>query len=265
MIRRETDDGLFLITHGEHARLAWRIACEWGNAQFPIPEPRHDILSAVLTHDDGWLLRDSRPMLNQHGEPEAFTRSLVGAYSAFENIDLPAYLRVRAEATEAVAARNPFAAIIVSMHTVNLLTERADLSTIPEKYRALHAGFVEAQRAFQRDTAAQLHASPTALERAFRFLQTCDQLSLVACVAYQEPSTLRHRIETTTRESTEIHCRPRNKSTCEITPWPFQQEPVALSFEARRFSTFQFNSDQAYRTAFDIAPRETLQVTFVSE
>src|SRR5262245_40216370 len=121
MIRKELPDGWRLVTHGEHARLAGRFADAWGNADFASPEPRADILYAVAAHDDGWAVRDASPFLTKAGVPEAFTKDLVGSYAAFEEIDLPSYLRVRGEATANVAARNPFAAIVVSMHTVNLL------------------------------------------------------------------------------------------------------------------------------------------------
>src|SRR5690349_7253387 len=103
MIRKELPDGWLLITHGEHARLAGLFAAAWGNSQFPTPEPLADVLYAVASHDDGWSARDAAPFLTKAGIPEAFTKDLVGSYSAFEEIDLPAYLRVRGEATAAVA------------------------------------------------------------------------------------------------------------------------------------------------------------------
>src|SRR4051794_36138279 len=110
MIRKALPDGWLLVTHGEHAQLAGLFAETWGNDRFAPPEPRADILHAVASHDDGWAVRDASPFLTKAGIPEAFTRNLVGSYSAFEEIDLPAYLRVRGEATAAVAGRNPFAA-----------------------------------------------------------------------------------------------------------------------------------------------------------
>ena len=126
MIRVETASDWSLVTPPDHARLAGEFADAWGNKAFARLEPYAPIRHAVYHHDDGWLARDAAPGLTPYGRPEAFTRDLVGAYSAFEEIDLPNYLNVRARATAANAADDLYAGIIVSMHAVNLLSEQAD-------------------------------------------------------------------------------------------------------------------------------------------
>src|ERR1700759_5091084 len=143
MIRTETVDGWLLITHPEHAALAGRFADAWGNDDFPRPEPYAHVREAVYAHDDGWLARDGAPVITKQGKPSAFSRELGGTYSAFEEIDLADYLTVRGQALDAVAERDPYAAVVISMHTVNLLTEQADLSTIRPADRPLHASFIE--------------------------------------------------------------------------------------------------------------------------
>ena len=64
------------------------------------------------------------------GKPSAFSIELVGKYSAFEEIDLEEYLAVRERAVRIIAAEDSYAALLISMHTYNLLTEHADRSTI---------------------------------------------------------------------------------------------------------------------------------------
>ena len=98
MIRIATASGYTLVTHQEHARLAGRFAAHWGNAHFPSPAPAAllpELVLAVSSHDDAWAVRDATPFLTREGRPAAFTRELVGAYSAFEEIDLADYLAVR--------------------------------------------------------------------------------------------------------------------------------------------------------------------------
>src|SRR5450432_3264265 len=118
MLRFQTADGWMLIEHREHARLAGKFAHYYGNDEFAPPEPLDDILVAVIRHDDAWKERDTLPFLTRENKPSAFSKELVGKYSAFEEIDLIDYLAVRGRATEAVATDNPYAAILVSMHTV---------------------------------------------------------------------------------------------------------------------------------------------------
>jgi hypothetical protein len=173
VIRVKEPGGWMLVGHRDHARFAGELARQWGNAEFAPPEPFADILVAVARHDDAWAERDAAPCLTREGRPSAFSHELVGTYSAFEEIDLADYLAVRGQATEAVAADNPYAAIIVSMHTVNLLTEQADLRGLSDQDRASTAilspasagGSANWRRDWQTTTATQRPCSRTACNR----------------------------------------------------------------------------------------------------
>ena len=129
MLRLETETGFWLITHPDHAHLAAAFASHWGNDLFLAPSPRANVLHAIEVHDDGWIGRDAHPQITRAGKPSAFSSELVGKYSAFEEIDLADYLAVRESAVQQVEAVNPYAALLVSMHTYNLLTARADRSS----------------------------------------------------------------------------------------------------------------------------------------
>lgn len=224
MIRIKTPEGYLLVGHQEHARLAGRFAGRWGNALFPPPAPPAalpEVLLAVFHHDDAWAGRDATPFLTRENRPSAFTRELVGTYSAFEEIDLADYLAVRGAATEAIATGHPYAAILISMHTVNLLTEQADLSTIKAAERPLHTAFIAEQLRRQKELAAALppelaaHASPEQLQRAFEFLQFCDNLSLLTCVRYEAPA----------RSATPTSTPPGSAAPSPAPPWP--RKPAA--------------------------------------
>src|SRR5271154_4454400 len=130
MLRLESPTGWWLTTHPDHARLAATFAEHWGNDRFASPEPRDHVLYGIATHDDGWAARDAAPQITRQGKPSAFSTELVGKYSAFEEVDLADYLAVRGHAVKLVAESDSYAALLVSMHTYNLLTERADRSTI---------------------------------------------------------------------------------------------------------------------------------------
>ena len=134
MLRLETETGWWLVTHPDHARLAGAFAERWGNDLFLPPEPREHVLRGIARHDDGWAARDAAPQITRQGKPSAFSTELVGKYSGFEEIDLPDYLAVRDRAVRQIAAEDPYAAILISMHTYSLLNDHADRSTIaPEQ------------------------------------------------------------------------------------------------------------------------------------
>ena len=269
MIRISTPTGFTLVPHQEHARLAGRFAEQWGNATFPPPAPAEimpEVLVAVARHDDAWAGRDAAPFITREHRPSAFTRELVGAYSAFEEIDLADYLSVRGAATEAVAAEHPYAAILISMHTVNLLTEQADLATIKPADRPLHSLFIEGQLRRQRDLAADLppalatHATPAQLRRAFEFLQFCDNLSLLTCVRYDRPRPVRHTHPDSTGSRRIITCTPIAEATYRLDPWPFDQPALSFAVPARRIPTAACADLATFRAAYSAAPAEALPI-----
>ncbi|MBC8010253.1 MAG: DUF3891 family protein [Burkholderiales bacterium] len=272
MIRVPTPEGYFLVPHQEHARLAGRFATHWGNALFPAPSPAEilpEILVAVSRHDDAWAARDATPFLTREGRPAAFTRELVGAYSAFEEIDLADYLAVRGAATEAVADAHPYAAILVSMHTVNLLTEQADLSTIKPADRPLHAAFIERQLRRQRELAASLppalaaHATPEQLQRAFEFLQFCDNLSLLTCARYDATRAVRHTHPDITGARRTITYTPVGPETFRLDPWPFAEPAASFSVPARHVPAAACADLATFRSAYTAAPVESLPIHLV--
>src|ERR1700728_422076 len=149
MLRMESESGWWLITHPDHARLAVVFAEAWGNARFRKPEPRERVLFGIAAHDDGWAARDAHPSVTRQGKPSAFSTELVGKYSAFEEIDVEEYLAVRNRAVRIIAEQDPYAGLLISMHTYNLLTAHADRSTIALEGLLLLDSFLENQRAYQ--------------------------------------------------------------------------------------------------------------------
>src|ERR1700677_3579647 len=146
MLRLETPTGWWLVTRPDHARLAGAFAESWGNEKFLPPEPRLNVLKGIARHDDGWTARDAAPQTTRAGKPGAFSVELVGKYSAFEEIDLADYLAVRDRAVRLIASEDPYAAVLISMHTYNLLTSHADRSTMAAKDLPLLDEFLMQQK-----------------------------------------------------------------------------------------------------------------------
>lgn len=271
MIRIETDSGWILVEHPEHARLAGRFAAHWGNADFAAPEPRAEILTAVARHDDAWATRDAVPFLTREGRPSAFSRELVGTYSAFEEIDLADYLAVRGRAAEAVAADNTYAAIVISMHTVSLLTTQADLSGLGPRDLELHRAFIGNQRRRQGEWIASVAADaahakavePDSLLRAFEFLQACDSFSLGVCVRFPSAKNLRHAHPRRDGRMTEITCTPLGDDTYRLAPYPLDRDPLVLELPCRTVPGKTFPDIESFRAAYSGAPVVPMKVRIV--
>ncbi|MGJ3242813.1 MAG: DUF3891 family protein [Opitutales bacterium] len=266
MIRIEQEDGWTLIRHQDHAIVAGEFARHWNNRRFGAPEPFEPVRLAVACHDDSWAEPDSQPGLYSDGTPSAFSEDLVGTYDAFENIDLPAYLAVRKEATEAAARQNPYAAIIVSMHTVNLLTEQADLDSLTEEQKPVHAAFIEGQLQRQaelaaickQDPALEPYADQAHFQRAFEFLQACDSLSLMCCTAFSKPTALRHTHPDSSGERVEIQVLPQGGGTFRLSPSPFDEPELTVSIPCRFVKGKAFSSDADLRERYHAAEPSAL-------
>lgn len=273
MLRLQGAGGWWLVTHPDHAALAGRFAARWGNAEFSPPEPREDVLAGIFHHDDGWLARDAAPLATRAGVPAAFSRELVGKYSAFEEIDLEDYLAVRRRAVAEMATNNAFAAILVSMHTHNLLSARTDRATIaPEDLSKLDT-FLEEQSGVQA-------ALRTAIDRAgllpparradavfldgFRLLQACDNLSLLACTDYPGAATLLHPLPTRGGTYRPIDVQRVGERCFRLTPSPYPADEMEFSVPARFVAGERFGSHAELAERFHAAPVQSLPIRLLS-
>ena len=270
MLRMESETGWWLITHPDHARLAGNFATAWGNAQFRKPSPRERVLKGITCHDDGWATRDAHPSITRQGRPSAFSTELVGKYSAFEEIDIEDYLAVRDRAVRIIAEDDPYAGLLISMHTASLLTEHADRSTIAARGLALLDAFLDRLRAYQ-DELREAIAADTSLADAektgqmilehFRLLQACDNLSLLTCVAFDAPAHLLHPLPLNDGGTAEVQVLPIAPRHFRLSPWPFAEKERQFSFPARHVVGKLFADSESLEAAFHAAPVERLTVT----
>jgi hypothetical protein len=261
MLRLETETGWWLVTHPDHANLAGAFATHWGNKLFAAPQPRTNVLLGIHVHDDGWALRDASPTITRQGKPSAFSSELVGKYSAFEEIDLSDYLAVRERAVQQISAKDAYAALLVSMHTYNLLTARADRTTIAPAQLPLLDDFLTRQQQLQKTLRALTESTDEAIEDNFRLLQATDNLSLLTCVDYAAPATLLHPMRKTDGSQAEIQVIPEGNRTFGLRPYPFAEPTLTLTFPARHITGKTFVTSANLQHQFTNAPIELLAVT----
>jgi hypothetical protein len=270
MLRLETETGWWLVTHPDHARLAGAFAERWGNDRFLPPEPRVHVLKGIARHDDGWLMRDAMPQITRQGKPSAFSTELVGKYSAFEEIDLPDYLAVRDHAVRLVASEDPYAAVLISMHTCSLLGDHADRSTIAPADLPLLDQFLEQQKAYQESLRQQIaadsrftpqQASEAAILDHFRLLQATDNLSLLTCVDFRLPAHLLHPLPLRNGEYARVTVRSAGSRHFTLDPYPFAEPSVRFEFPARHVQGKNFATAAQLQTQFAVATVETISVT----
>jgi Protein of unknown function (DUF3891) len=270
MLRMESETGWWLIRHPDHARLAGDFAAAWGNKLFRRPEPRARVLLGIATHDDGWAARDAHPSITRQGKPSAFSSELVGKYSAFEEIDIADYLAVRDRAVRIIAEKDPYAGLLISMHTYNLLTAHADRTTIAAEGLALLDEFLVRQRAYQAEllSAIATDSTLTPLEKSeqtilehFRLLQACDNLSLLSCVAYGQSAHLLHPLPLKDGSTAEVKVSPVAPRHFRLSPWPFTESELTFRFPAKHVEGRVFGASAELEELYSASGEMQLSVT----
>lgn len=269
MLRMKSQSGWWLITHPDHARLAGAFAAAWGNARFRRPEPRIRVLMGISSHDDGWAMRDEHPSITRQGKPSAFSTELVGKYSAFEEIDLAEYLTVRERAVRVIAERDAYAGMLIAKHTYSLLSDHVDRTTIAPGELPLLDKFLAALESYEEllvdaiegdDQLTDREKSAEVIEEHFRLLQACDNLSLLTCVAFDQPAHLLHPLALNDCGAAEVRVTPVGERHFTLAPWPFAEERLSFIFPARHVRGEVFASSAELEAAFHEAPVESLTV-----
>lgn len=270
MLRLETETGWWLVTHPDHARLAGAFAERWGNERFLPPEPRAHVLRGIACHDNGWAARDATPQITRQGKPSAFSIELVGKYSAFEEIDLADYLAVRDRAVRLIATEDPYAAVLISMHTYSLLSEHADRSTIAPEQLPLLDEFLSRQKSLQQSLVREIAAdqqfsadqtSESAIRDHFRLLQATDNLSLLTCVDFRAPAHLLHPLPLRDGGYSRVVVAAASSRHYVLDPYPFDEPSIAFTFPAKHVSGKLFSSTAELQERYDAAQPAMLSVT----
>lgn len=160
MIVRKVSRGYLLVAQHDHALISGEFAEHWAGEI----HPAGSTLYAVRMHDVAWKQLDQRVRWNEDsGSPYSF-------------VDYPVEdkLKAQREGMDFVEMRDPYAAILCSMHYVSFVRHAKEG---PE------AGFRGHEEKRQERLRTGMSAGELEnLERNLRFLKLCDGLSLFLCL-----------------------------------------------------------------------------------
>jgi hypothetical protein len=155
------------------------------------------------------------------------------------------------------------------MHTHNLLSERADRSTIRPEQLPLLDSFLASQQSLQCELRRQLldiaSVSPDDLDNEltenFRLLQAADNLSLLSCVDFAGPATLLHPLRTQQDMAKEIEVKRIGERSYRLSPYPLREPVMRFALRARFVPGVRFASSAELADRLVEAPVQTLEVT----
>jgi hypothetical protein len=274
MIRRASGRQFLLICQDDHARLSGELARRVGNALFSPPSPFDSVVLAISQHDCGWVGQDSHPLLNAHGQPE----------HVFE-ADILTALESWTQSVDQVLAGDPYAGLLVSLHTMALANRAAAHEVeLPEEIgrhktfrirRFVHRQIEiqeQLRRTLQMRTDLPLRGglaepgrSPEEdlLRANFFLLELLDQVSLNLCFA--EP--IFRRIEFVYPhpgcEAISARISPGDGGAMKLHPWPFNSASVELEVPGRTIPAGPYQEEQSLQSAWNAGAECAVRVVLL--
>ncbi|GGK76781.1 DUF3891 family protein [Rufibacter glacialis] len=231
MIVNPHEKGWEIIFQQAHALLAAEIGFVWQPEKRPLYFMQ--TLAAIAQHDDGQRDLSDGYALTPAGAPANFTQ-------------VPFNLEQAQQVMKEASFQGRWRSLLTSMH----------LSFLYEELRGqkkLWDAFLDEQLSWQKKWRQGLKLTKPQAQYAYDFMQWCDRFSLILC--RNELPEMERALEISNGpdqiryEVTQLKAGP-----VRVSPWPFQDQEVTLTVEARYLTQLQFKSDQALTQALAQAP-----------
>ena len=258
------NESLVLVLQTDHSRIAGLLAAHWGNDKFARLNPYASMVLAAQEHDSGWWDWEIKPTLNEQGYPSDYIGSI-------KHLGQGVWLDLYRRAIERLAQRDLYAAYFVSMHGEGLLTRGMGLlpsmpdytgDTAVQKFivqqKELRAGWLPTLQKNQAWTAA---ATEMQLWTNFNLMEVFDQFAQFVCNRYPLNSQARKNGPTNTLSGLTVPVSPdrphvtlmidvQNETDAVVRPFPFDVNPLRLSFEGRIVRNQPFTNQEEFLQQF---------------
>ena len=238
---------LLLILQTDHSRVAGLLAAHWGNGEFARVNPYASMVLAAQEHDSGWWDWEIKPSVNEQGYPSDYIGSI-------KHLGQGVWLDLYRRAVERLATRDLYAAYFVSMHGQALLTKgmgllpsMPDYTSDPEvqefiaQQKELRAGWLPI---LQKNQALTAVTTEKHVWTNFNLMEVFDQFAQFVCNRYPFNSQARKNGPTNTLSGMSVPVSPEqpnvtltidvlNETDAVVRPFPFDVNPLKLSFEGR--------------------------------
>jgi hypothetical protein len=269
------DSRILLILQTDHSRVAGLLAAHWGNNQFARLQPYNSMVLAAQEHDSGWWDWEIKPSVNEQGYPSDYIGSI-------KHLGQGVWLDLYRRAIERVAARDLYAAYFVSMHGEALLTKGMGLlPSMPDytgdpaiqefiaQQQELRAGWLPT---LQKSQALTALTTEQRLWTNFNLMEVFDQFAQFVCNRYPFNSQARKNGPTHTlsgipvpvsseRPNITLTIDVRNETDAVVRPFPFDVNPLRLSFEGRLVPNQRFVDREEFLQSFYTGERIPINYT----
>lgn len=260
MLVRDAGDAWQIVMQTDHADLSGQLMAAWGGDGFAPPAPRDAMVRAAARHDDGWAVWERAPRLDpEQGGPQPFHRVPPDVHLAFYRA-----------AVEVIAAEDPYAGLMTSMHLSGLYRDRYGVvpvrsRTLPEGARAFADAVIADEEARQARLIAQLGVDDGERWTNYALLQVADLLSLYLGLADveagrgAEPGRV-DGVPAADGARVTLTVEPIGPWRVRLTPYPFAADPLRLTLVRRLLPKRDWADDEALRADLRAVAPETVRI-----
>ncbi len=272
------DERLLLILQVDHSRVTGWLAAHWGNDEFARPSPYAAMVLAAQEHDTGWWDWEIKPQLNDEGRPSDYIGSI-------RHLGLGVWLAFYRNGITRLAEQDAYAGYIVSLHAEALLSQGKGLLSYMPDY-TVHSEvreFLAEQESCRGKLMERLreslvyrdHVSDQQLWTNFKLMEIYDQMGQFVCNRYPFNATDRKNGPSPTlsgiaapvspgREDTVLTFDIRDERNAVVTPYPFDIDPLPVSFQARLVPDRRYESQEEFLGEYYGAERLPVRYTLHS-
>ncbi len=273
MIRRQVGPEYWLVTQDDHARISGMLAQALGNGRFSPPSSASAILGIAM-HDSGWPLHDEQPTLNAERQPR-------DVFESTRQIGL----QVWTESAKRAAARDDYAGLLVSLHSLALsvfataqapiANNKWDLSDLRTRFELnqFQHGMIELQESLRQRLGLHtdrplkyglaeesLDPKEQRLTFDFRWLQAMDRLSLSICCTNPPFQSIDPVLPRIGAARVAIRVARPQADLLLLEPWPFAKDSMIVQAPFRRLPAERFTDEATFRAAYAAAKAEQFTV-----
>lgn len=270
MVNPYNDSHLMLALQIDHSRVAGFFAAHWGNDNFARPEPYASVVLAAQEHDIGWWEWEMKPLcLNDKGFPLDYHD---GSLKYLGQLRLDFYKN----AVDRVLSRDPYAALLMSMHGVALMNAGYGKYSYPPDRSAdpRVKAYIENQeelrlkllQELRRSDAFEKFTSDEQVWTNYEYMEVFDQLAQFVCNRYPLNSKWRKLGPTNSLNDVDVPTKPGHKAVkitintlsehqAVMTPYPFDTDPLEFSFSARLVPNRAYKDPEEFLGEFYRAER----------
>lgn len=252
---------LLVVLQTDHSRVAGRLAAHWGNGTFAEPKPWFSMVLAAQEHDNGWWEWELKPTLNDQAKPPDYVSAGGIARDVHVAFDRNGIARV--------LEQDRYAGLMVSMHQAGLnnqgfgmLPHMPDRSAMPEvaqflrQQEDLRGTLIEDLR---RSQSLAPYVSDERVWTNYKLIEVFDQLAQILCNRYPlnsperkngPPTILKHVPVAPGADDVTLTFEAVDERSAVLRPYPFDVDPLAISFPARLVPNRAYTSEDEFLREF---------------